>query len=187
VLQAADILIHRADVVPVGDDQAQHSSSRARSRASSTTASADVSWSPRPSSRSPRASSASTASTRCRSPATTRSPCSRRPDERGRSSRREDRSQRLRGPIRGGPSSATSSRCTGSSRSRRRSRTSTRSADRRHRCVDCKKILHASLVGVLDPIRSRAEALYREPDKVKDILRDGGRRARRRLTHHGPG
>lgn len=45
-------------------------------------------------------------------------------------------------------------------------------------CVDCKKILHESLLRVLDPIRARAEALYREPDKVWRILRDGGEKAR---------
>jgi tryptophanyl-tRNA synthetase len=45
-------------------------------------------------------------------------------------------------------------------------------------CVDCKKMLHESLVRLLDPIRERAEALYREPEKVRAILRDGGARAR---------
>jgi tryptophanyl-tRNA synthetase len=45
-------------------------------------------------------------------------------------------------------------------------------------CVDCKKILHGSLVRMLDPIRERAEALYRTPDRVTEALREGGRRAR---------
>jgi tryptophanyl-tRNA synthetase len=45
-------------------------------------------------------------------------------------------------------------------------------------CVDCKKLLHASLLRALDPIRERAEKLYREPDRVRDVLRDGGIRAR---------
>jgi tryptophanyl-tRNA synthetase len=45
-------------------------------------------------------------------------------------------------------------------------------------CVDCKKILHASLLRLLDPIRERAEGLYRRPDEVRDVLRDGGLRAR---------
>jgi tryptophanyl-tRNA synthetase len=45
-------------------------------------------------------------------------------------------------------------------------------------CVDCKKILHKNLVALLDPIRARAEALYREPDRVWEILREGGAKAR---------
>jgi tryptophanyl-tRNA synthetase len=45
-------------------------------------------------------------------------------------------------------------------------------------CVDCKKLLHESLVRVLDPIRERAEALYRDPAKVWAILKEGGLRAR---------
>ena len=45
-------------------------------------------------------------------------------------------------------------------------------------CVDCKRLLHENLVARLDPIRARAEALYREPDRVRQILHDGGVRAR---------
>jgi tryptophanyl-tRNA synthetase len=45
-------------------------------------------------------------------------------------------------------------------------------------CVDCKKLLHQSLLRTLDPIRARAEALYREPEKVRRILREGGLKAR---------
>lgn len=45
-------------------------------------------------------------------------------------------------------------------------------------CVDCKKLLLDSLRKALDPIRERAEALYRTPDVVRDVLADGGRRAR---------
>jgi tryptophanyl-tRNA synthetase len=45
-------------------------------------------------------------------------------------------------------------------------------------CVDCKKLLHASLLRTLDPIRSRAAALYETPERVREILRKGGMRAR---------
>ena len=45
-------------------------------------------------------------------------------------------------------------------------------------CVDCKKLLHESLVRVLDPIRARAEALYSKPAAVWEILHEGGKKAR---------
>jgi tryptophanyl-tRNA synthetase len=45
-------------------------------------------------------------------------------------------------------------------------------------CVDCKKMLHASLLKLLEPIQERARALYAKPDRVREILREGGRRAR---------
>ncbi len=46
-------------------------------------------------------------------------------------------------------------------------------------CMDCKKILHQSLLRLLDPIRERAQALYAEPEKVDAILREGAAKARR--------
>ena len=44
-------------------------------------------------------------------------------------------------------------------------------------CVDCKGILAEGICKVTEPIRERALVLEGEPDKVKDILRDGQKRA----------
>jgi tryptophanyl-tRNA synthetase len=44
-------------------------------------------------------------------------------------------------------------------------------------CVACKRQLLPILLAVLDPIRSRREQLAAEPDKLKDVLRDGARAA----------
>jgi tryptophanyl-tRNA synthetase len=46
-------------------------------------------------------------------------------------------------------------------------------------CIDCKKVLHASMDQELTPIRERAAALQAEPDTVRDLLGDGAQRARR--------
>lgn len=45
-------------------------------------------------------------------------------------------------------------------------------------CVDCKKILHASLTAELEPVRARAAELASHPERVREILDDGSRRAR---------
>jgi tryptophanyl-tRNA synthetase len=45
-------------------------------------------------------------------------------------------------------------------------------------CGDCKLMLLDSLDQELIPIRTKAEALRREPDRVRDALRDGAARAR---------
>jgi len=45
-------------------------------------------------------------------------------------------------------------------------------------CIDCKKILYANMMKVLDPIRERAQALLAEPERVWDILRRGAERCR---------
>jgi tryptophanyl-tRNA synthetase len=45
-------------------------------------------------------------------------------------------------------------------------------------CIDCKKLFFESLRRELDPIRERALALYKTPDVVRDVLRDGGAKAR---------
>ena len=45
-------------------------------------------------------------------------------------------------------------------------------------CVDCKKVLHRNMVAALAPIRERDEALKQRPDDVRDVLRTGARRAR---------
>ena len=45
-------------------------------------------------------------------------------------------------------------------------------------CVDCKKLVLESLRRELDPIRERAKALYARPDEVRAILAAGGRKAR---------
>lgn len=44
-------------------------------------------------------------------------------------------------------------------------------------CVDCKKLLAASIEQTLGPIRNRAEELRADPDRVEDILREGARKA----------
>lgn len=45
-------------------------------------------------------------------------------------------------------------------------------------CMDCKKVLHANMITELTPIRRRAEALTAEPSRVLDALADGARVAR---------
>jgi tryptophanyl-tRNA synthetase len=45
-------------------------------------------------------------------------------------------------------------------------------------CIDCKKILHRNLMKVLDPIRERRRDLAAHPDRVREALDQGARRAR---------
>lgn len=45
-------------------------------------------------------------------------------------------------------------------------------------CIDCKKIFFANLRKVLDPIRERRMELERKPEIVREALREGGRKAR---------
>ncbi|MDB4880586.1 MAG: Tryptophan-tRNA ligase, bacterial-type [Gemmatimonadetes bacterium] len=45
-------------------------------------------------------------------------------------------------------------------------------------CIDCKKVLAESIETELVPIRTRAEALRREPDRVEDALAAGAARCR---------
>lgn len=45
-------------------------------------------------------------------------------------------------------------------------------------CIDCKKVLIGNVEGRLGPIRERRTELLERPDEVKDVLRDGARRAR---------
>lgn len=45
-------------------------------------------------------------------------------------------------------------------------------------CMDCKKVLHENMVAELTPIRRRAEALAAEPAQVRDALADGARTVR---------
>jgi tryptophanyl-tRNA synthetase len=45
-------------------------------------------------------------------------------------------------------------------------------------CIDCKKVLHEHMVAELTPIRTRAEALAANPSKVDAALADGAARAR---------
>jgi tryptophanyl-tRNA synthetase len=46
-------------------------------------------------------------------------------------------------------------------------------------CGDCKKLLHESLEAELVPIRQRAEVLQREPERVTTVLREGAARCRK--------
>jgi tryptophanyl-tRNA synthetase len=45
-------------------------------------------------------------------------------------------------------------------------------------CIDCKKIFHRNLMKVLDPIRERRRELALHPDRVRDALEEGARKAR---------
>ncbi len=45
-------------------------------------------------------------------------------------------------------------------------------------CVDCKKLLAQNINKHLEPFRARRMELDKEPEKVLDILHDGGKRAR---------
>lgn len=49
-------------------------------------------------------------------------------------------------------------------------------------CGDCKKMLHEALEVELAPIRERAEALRREPDRVRLTLAEGAERCRERAV-----
>ena len=45
-------------------------------------------------------------------------------------------------------------------------------------CIDCKKVLHASMVTELTPIRERAVEIAAHPQRVTEILADGAEHAR---------
>jgi tryptophanyl-tRNA synthetase len=45
-------------------------------------------------------------------------------------------------------------------------------------CIDCKKIFHRNLMKVLDPIRERRQALAQHPERVREALAEGARKAR---------
>jgi tryptophanyl-tRNA synthetase len=46
-------------------------------------------------------------------------------------------------------------------------------------CLDCKRVLADNMIATLAPIRDRALRLQREPDRVEEILADGAATARR--------
>lgn len=46
-------------------------------------------------------------------------------------------------------------------------------------CIDCKKVLHESIERELVPIRARAAAYDAEPTRVSEVLADGAEKARR--------
>jgi tryptophanyl-tRNA synthetase len=46
-------------------------------------------------------------------------------------------------------------------------------------CIDCKRVLHGHMMAELDPIRARAAALEADPVQVKDALAEGAVRARK--------
>jgi len=45
-------------------------------------------------------------------------------------------------------------------------------------CIDCKKIFFKNLMKVLDPIRERRQALEKDPERVREALQEGARKAR---------
>jgi len=46
-------------------------------------------------------------------------------------------------------------------------------------CIDCKKVLAANIDAAFAPMRERAQELHARPERVHEILRDGAERARR--------
>ena len=46
-------------------------------------------------------------------------------------------------------------------------------------CIDCKKIFHRNLMKVLDPIRERRRDLAAHPERVREALDEGARKARK--------
>ncbi len=46
-------------------------------------------------------------------------------------------------------------------------------------CIDCKKIFYRNLMTVLDPIRERRRDLAAHPDRVREALDEGARKARK--------
>jgi tryptophanyl-tRNA synthetase len=46
-------------------------------------------------------------------------------------------------------------------------------------CIECKKVLHGHMMAELDPIRARAAELQADPSLVKDALAEGAVRARK--------
>ena len=49
-------------------------------------------------------------------------------------------------------------------------------------CVDCKKILADNMIEELTPIRERCQALQNEPDRVRDVLERGADRCKKIAT-----
>ena len=47
-------------------------------------------------------------------------------------------------------------------------------------CLDCKRVLADNMIRALAPIRERAQALAREPEQVRAVLADGARKASQR-------
>ncbi len=45
-------------------------------------------------------------------------------------------------------------------------------------CLDCKTILAKNIIAVLNPIRERQKELWKKPEEVRQILREGSARAR---------
>ncbi len=46
-------------------------------------------------------------------------------------------------------------------------------------CIECKRVLFESMMRELDPIRARADELRRQPERVREILAGGAERCRR--------
>jgi tryptophanyl-tRNA synthetase len=49
-------------------------------------------------------------------------------------------------------------------------------------CLDCKRVLADNMIATLAPIRERAQQLKEDPDRVDEILADGATAARRRAS-----
>jgi tryptophanyl-tRNA synthetase len=45
-------------------------------------------------------------------------------------------------------------------------------------CLDCKRVLADNMIAALTPIRERADAIKREPKRLRDVLRAGAEKAR---------
>lgn len=45
-------------------------------------------------------------------------------------------------------------------------------------CIECKKALHGEMMKTLEPIQEKARGLAKHPDRVRDVLEEGARKAR---------
>ena len=184
VLQAADILMYRADVVPVGEDQVQHLElSRVVARNWNSRFSPDAPYFPEPQ---PRLTptrrivgldgqakmSKSLGNTvglletpeqiwdKLR-PAVT-DPARQRKTDAGEPERCPTIYQLHRAFSPAGTVAEVEQNCRGA----------------KWGCIDCKKVLHQHMVAELTPIRERAAALQADPSRVTDVLAAGAAKAR---------
>jgi tryptophanyl-tRNA synthetase len=184
VLQAADILLYRADIVPVGEDQVQHLElSRVVARNWNTRFSPDAPYFPEPQ---PRLSptrrivgldgqakmSKSLGNTiglletpdeiwEKLKPAVT-DPARKRKSDPGDPDKCPTVYQLHRAFSPAATVTEVEENCRGA----------------KWGCIDCKKVLHTHMVEELTPIRRRAEELLATPDAMDAILADGAARAR---------
>lgn len=184
VLQAADILLYRADIVPVGEDQVQHLElSRVVARNWNARFSPDAPYFPEPQPR--------LAPTRRIVGLDGQAKMSKSlgntiglletPDEmwnKLRSAITDPARQRKTDPGEPNECKTIYALHRAFSPAATVAEVETKCRGAQWGCIDCKKVLHAHMDAELSPIRARAEALMATPGKVDEILADGARRAR---------